>query len=102
MATSSVFTLSLLSGDPNSRPPAASISLPVGSNFDYLYLGGTALAAALYVHPLSLGSEALPPLSPNAYGFSPDARFSGLKIGGEALQRDFSLTGSIYFDGGTQ
>lgn len=95
-------TLSLLSGDPNSRPSSASVHLPVSSGFDHLYLGGTALAAALYVNPLSLNSEPLPPLSPNAYGFSPDARFSGLQIGGEALQRDFSLTGLIYFDGGTQ
>jgi hypothetical protein len=95
-------SLFVRSGDPNGRPATASVSMYVGGAFDELYYGGTTLVNALYAHPMQLNGATIASLSPNAYGYSPTAHFHGYRVGGSLLQSDFFLTGSIYFDGGTQ
>jgi hypothetical protein len=97
----SSLSLLLTSSDPNSRPFVGYVNLSDVTPFDTLLIGGTALTAALYAS-VDINGRFVTSLQPNGYGYSDTAHFKGYKLTGDVLSDDFIISGSVYFDGGTQ
>lgn len=100
-ASTGSMSLSLISGDVNSRPGTATVTTAVG-DFDAIYLGGHASVAAMYVFPLRLDGESIGSLTPNGYYPALGSGFSGIALDRGSQDGDFTIDGLLYFDGGYQ